>query len=247
MSMLIQRQLKEHAQLYVIGPALLVGLLAFLFLIVHHWRDSFAGAVQNGVFLIGLFVSGGVFTSTMFQELSDSPKGIWLLSLPASHAEKVISAILMSAFAFLAGYVGLFYLVDGLYVYLTYRQYNSVPFNLFRNGFHGFLYTYLLFNALILLGSVFFTKYSFIKTLLSILIGLVLLNYLNNFLMEAITGIKPIISSNLLGGFQFDYQGEHVYVTLPPACAAMSSWFIRIILPVIIWGITWLRFTEKEI
>jgi hypothetical protein len=247
LSLLIKRQWQEHTQLYVIGAAVLLGLLSFLFFVVHHWRDSFAGAVQNGVFLIGLFVSGGVFTSSMFQELSQPAKGIWLLGIPASHAEKVVSAILLSAFAFPLVYVGIFYLVDVLYVLFTYQQYGTAPLDLFKNSFYGFFFTYFLFNALILLGSVYFAKHSFIKTLLTIILGFVLIHYLNNFLMEAITGLKSITASTPLSGFQFNHQGDNIYVTLPPKPDAVSNLFIRIMLPVVLWGITWIRFTEKEI
>jgi hypothetical protein len=224
----------------------LFGLLAFLFLLVHQWRDSFAGAVQNGVFLIGLFLAGGVFTATMFQELSEPAKGIWLLSIPATAAEKVIAAILLSAFGFLVVYLGIFYLVDGLYVLLTYQQYSNAPLNLFKNGFYQFVFTYFGFNALILLGSIYFNHHSFIKTLISLILGLVLLYYLNNFLMGAITGIPPV-SSSPLGGFQFEDQGENVYVTLPAVPEAISSFFVSYLLPLVFWGITWLRFQEKEI
>lgn len=244
---LLKRQLKEQYKMYLIGGVVLFGLLSFMFLLVHHWRDSFAGAVQNGVFLIGLFVSGGVFTSSMFQELSVPSKGIWLLGIPATQAEKVVSAILLSAFAFLVAYVGIFYLVDGGYVLLTYRHYQNGPLNLFKNDFYGFFFTYFLFNGIMLLGSVYFTKHSFIKTLLALILGLVFLHYINNYLLEAITGVASVTSSTPFGGFQFEHQGENIYVTLPEKSDAVSSFCIRVILPLVLWGITWLRFTEKEI
>lgn len=63
---LINRQLKEHTPVYLIGSVVLFGLLSFLFLIVHQWRDSFSGAVQNGVSLIGLFISANLAYFIMF-------------------------------------------------------------------------------------------------------------------------------------------------------------------------------------
>ena len=140
-SLLLQRQLKEQYRMYLIGEAVLIGLLSFLFLLVHQWRDSFAGAVQNCVFLIGLFLSGGLFTATMFHELAVPSKGIWLLCLPATQAEKVVSSILLSAIAFLVVYVALFYLVDVAYVLLTYKFYQNGPLDLFKNGFYLFFFT----------------------------------------------------------------------------------------------------------
>jgi hypothetical protein len=74
-----------------------------------------------------------------------------------------------------------------------------------------------------------------------------LLYYLNNILMGGITGLKGIISSTPLDGLIFDHLGENVYVELPQTSSLVSTWFIRLILPIILWSITWLRFTEKEI
>ncbi|KAA5542498.1 hypothetical protein [Adhaeribacter rhizoryzae] len=247
LTLLLKRQLKEQSQLYLLGSLVLFGLLATLFLIVHHWRDSFGGAVQNGVFLIGLFGSGGIFTATMFQEFSESAKGIWLLSIPATAAEKIAAAILLSGFAFLVAYLGIYYLTDGLYTLLTYQKYGTTPLNLFRNGFYWLVCAYFLFNGIILLGSVYFTKLSFVKTLLVLLLVLVFLNYANNFLMGIISGIPNINSSTPLSGFQFEHQGENIYVNLPENIDSISNIFARAVLPLIFWSITWLRFREKEV
>jgi len=103
-SMLINRQFKENNKIYGISMLVLFGLLSFMFLLVHQWQDSFAGAVQNGVFLIGLFIGGGLFTNSMFHELSDSSSSIWLLSLPAKHSEKVVASIFISTVIFLIYY-----------------------------------------------------------------------------------------------------------------------------------------------
>lgn len=159
----------------------------------------------------------------------------------------MVSAILLSAFAFLVAYLGIFYLVDLGYVLLTYRQYQSSPMDLFKNGFYTFLFTYFLFNGIMLLGSVYFSKHSFIKTILALIVGLVLLYHLNNFLMEVLTGIASVTSSAPLGGFQFEHLGENVYVTLPENSGIISDLFVRVLLPLAFWGITWLRFKEKEI
>lgn len=101
LSLLIRRQLQEHYRPYLAAMAVLTGFLAFLFLLIHQWRDSFPGAVQEGIFLIGLFLSGGIFTNSLFQELSEPSKAIWLLSIPATQAEKIVATILLSTVAFL--------------------------------------------------------------------------------------------------------------------------------------------------
>lgn len=136
--LLISRQFKEHVRLYLIALVLLFGLLSFMFLLIHNWRDSFTGAVENGVFLIGLFLAGGLFTNSMFKEFSTPSEGIWMLNLPATQIEKVVSAVVLSAFIFLIIYVGIFSLVDGIYLNLTGQPQGGIS-RMFSNGFHKFI------------------------------------------------------------------------------------------------------------
>ncbi|GAB5525284.1 MAG: hypothetical protein Roseis2KO_31560 [Roseivirga sp.] len=243
--LLITRQFREHSKLYLIALALLFGLLSFMFLLIHNWRDSFTGAVENGVFLIGLFLSGGLFTNSMFRELSSTPEGIWLLNIPASSAEKVVSALLMSTAIFLVAYLGIFFLADGLYLSLT-GQGNGL-FAMFRNGFHEFIFLYLIFNGLILLGRVSFVKHSFLKTMVLIIIGFVLFNAINNLSLEYMIPDLSVTSSIPFNSFQFRQAGENIHVQLPEATQATLMLFIWTLLPLFLWAITWLKIKEKQI
>ena len=244
---LIKRQLKENYQFYLISAAVLLGLLSFLFLLIHQWRDSFSGAVQNGVFLIGLFVSGGIITNSMFQEFADPSKAMWFLGIPAKQAEKIVATILMSTVAFLIVYIGIYYLVDWGYVLLTYKKYGSGPLNLFKNGFYYFLFTYLTFNGIVLLGSILFSKHSFIKTILATILGFVIQYHLNDFMLELMIPEVTVTSSMPLGGFQFVDQGENVYVSLPEGVGEFNDFCVRYLLPLLLWSIAWLRLKEKEV
>ena len=243
--LLVKRQFKEHRKLYLIALTLLVGLLAFMFLLIHNWRDSFTGAVENGVFLIGLFLSGGLFTNTMFKEFSSKSEGIWLLNMPATSFEKVLSAVLLSSLGFLMVYVCLFLMVDGLYLMLT--QQDRSAFDLFRNGFHEFIFVYLIFNGLVLLGRVTFVKYSLLKTMVLIIGGVILLNGFNNFSLEYMIPDLRVTSSMPFSGFQFRHAGENVHVLLPAATRALLMPFLWVLLPLSLWCITWLKLKEKQI
>lgn len=245
--LLITRQFKEHLRLYIIALVLLSGLLSFMFLLVHNWRDSFSGAVENGVFLIGLFLSGGLFTNSMFREFSSTSEGIWLLNIPATSMEKVVSAILLSTVIFLTVYLGGFFLIDGLYLNLTGQAGDKGVFDMFRNGFHEFIFLYLIFNGLILLGRVSFVKHSFLKSMVAIIAGFVLLNALNNISLEYMIPDLSVTSSMPLKSFQFRQSGENVHVQLPEATQAVVAPFLWTLTPLFLWGITWLKIKEKEI
>jgi len=246
-SLLVNRQFKENNKIYGISLIVLFGMLSFLFLIVHQWQDSFSGAVQNGVFIIGLFVGGGIFTNSMFHELANSSSSIWLLSLPAKHSEKVITSIIISTVIFLMFYLIVFYLVDVLYLLKMNRLEMKYLLNPIKNDFYLFFFWYLLYNGAILLGRVVFSKYSLIKTLLAGILFFVVFNYLNNMMLESLIPNMKVVSSIAFDSFQFVHQGENVKVFLPNNVDIVCSFFIRILLPVLIWFLVWLKLKEKQV
>ena len=246
-SLLIKRQFKENYSVYGIGLFVLIALLLFMFLLVHQWQDSFAGAVQNGVFIIGLFIAGGVFSSAMFQEFSSPQSGMWLLSIPATHSEKVITSILISAVLFLLAYFPIFYLADVLYLFVTDKLGVEAILNPFKDNFYQFLFLYLVFNGIILLGSVIFNKNSFIKTLLAGILVLVVFNYINTQLLELLLPETKIVSSIAFDSFLFSHHGENIKVMLPNHVNTISSVFIRVLLPISIWFAVGFKLKEKEI
>lgn len=246
-SLLIKRQFREHAKVYGIGLLVLLAFLFFMFLIVHQWQDSFSGAVQNGVFIIGLFVGGGVFSNAMFHELSSPQSGMWLLSIPATHAEKVLTSILISVVFFLAIYIPLFYLADIIYLTLTDTFAIEAILNPFKDQFYQFFFLYLIFNGMMLLGSVLFSKHSFIKTLLAGVILFIALNEINTLMLGFLIPEAAVVSSTPFDSFLFSHQGENINVFLSHNMEWLSSLFVRGMLPIGIWIAVWLQLKEKEI
>lgn len=246
-SILFQRQFIEHKKIYGIGGLVLFALLIFMFLVIHQWQDSFSGAVQNGVFIIGLFVSGGVFSSTMFGELSSKQSAIWFLSIPAKQAEKVLLSVLLSVPFFLVAYLLIFYLADLIYLYTIAENSSLDILDLTRNNFYQFFFQYLIFNGLILLGGVLFNKYSLIKTILLCVILFSSLNFLNNTLLSLLIPEASVISSTLFDSFLFSHQGENIKVAMLGPSDVVASIFVRLILPVSLWLSVWLKLKEKEI
>ena len=243
--LLISRQFKEQFKVYMVATLLLFCLLSFMFLLIYNWRDSFTGAVENGVFLIGLFLSGGLFTSSMFREFSNKPEGIWLLNIPATQLEKVISAIILSTLIFLSVYMGAFFLVDSLYLNLTKQDSKNGFWAMFNNGFYEFIFIYFIFNGLILLGRVSFTRHSFLKTMVTIILGVVLLNTINNMTLEFMIPDLSVTSSMPLRSFLFRQAGENIQVNLPTAIQGVVSLCTWTLIPLFLWTITLLKVKEE--
>ncbi|WP_394748949.1 hypothetical protein [Spongiimicrobium salis] len=243
----MNRQFNENAKIYGIGLLVLMAFLAFMFLLVHQWQDSFSGAVQNGVFVIGLFLSGGLVSNAMFQEFSNLSSCIWLLSLPVKHIEKLMTSIILSVFLFLGVYFVVFYVVDMVYLSVTGKLQWNLLLNPFKEGFYQFFFWYFIYNGIILLGSVVFNKHSLIKTLLAGILCLIVFNYINTLLLEFLIPEVTIVSSLAFDNFQFTNLGENIKVFLPEQADLMSSIFVRAILPISIWSIVWLKLKEKEV
>lgn len=245
--LLIKRQFKEHGKMYSIGLLVLLAFLFFMFLIVHQWQDSFSGAVQNGVFIIGLFVGGAVFSNAMFHEFSSPQSGMWILSIPATHAEKVVTSILISVVFFLAVYIPLFYLADVLYLTFTDTLSIETILNPFKDNFYQFFFLYFIFNGILLLGSVLFNKHSFIKTLLVSVLLFIAFNYINGLMLQFLIPEASVVSSIPFDSFLFSHQGENVTVFLSEKTELWTSLFVKVVFPISIWVAVWLQLKEKEI
>jgi hypothetical protein len=246
--LLIRRQWIEHFKAYLVGLLLLVLSLVFLYVITFHWRDSFSGGVRNGIFIVGLFLGGGLFSNSLLNELTNRSRGVWLLTLPAAAIDKIITAIFFSLLVYPVVYVLVFTLIDKLYVlFLESSSMKAEPVDLFRNGFYNFFFYYFIYTAIIAFGSIRFSKAAFIKSLLLIISILFIVFNGNNILLALITGVQTISSNTPFNSFQFRNNGENVYVTMPGKISMVMDLLLKIVLPLFLWYITYQRLREKQL
>lgn len=247
-TLLLKRQWFEHRRAWLVGAAAIAAITTFLFLLAWQWQTSFNGDTSHGIFLIMLFGGGAVFMSGLLKDLGDKQKGIWLLNLPASAALKIAVALVYGIVVYLAVFFALFYGVKAAIIAVLVHD-NSAwgQFDLFKNGFYRFLFTFVSFQSLILLGSIYFNKGQLIKTLLALLIGLFLLFNGNSLLLKLITGEGAIDSNMPMDSFQFVYHDENIYVRSPDALQAAVSVLYWVLIPLCLWAITWFRLKEKEL
>ncbi|NCD68575.1 hypothetical protein [Mucilaginibacter agri] len=247
-TLLFKRQWSEHWRAYLIGAAAIVAILVFLFILVWHWRTSFNGDTLHGIFLILLFGAGSIFMSTMLRDLGDKQKGIWFLILPASALTKISIAFLYGIVIYLVAYACLFYVSLSVFVGLVVPAGESWgTFGFFQNGFYQLIFTFITFQSMILLGSVYFNKSQLLKTLLLIIIGLFLTFNGNVLALKWLTGQQNIDSGIPLGGFQFAYMGENIHVDPPATVNTACSILWWVVVPLMFWVITWYRLKEKEL
>jgi|GEM_PF-1883204 len=247
-NLLLKRQWWENRKPWLVGSAAIVAILAFLFLLAWQWQTSFNGDTPHGIFLILLFGGGGVFMSSLLKDLGSRQKGIWFLILPASAASKLGIALMYGILGYIVAYFILFFGVKTAIVAIVAPTGSSWgSFDLFKNGFYQFLFTFITFQSVVLWGSVFFNKSQFLKTLVLMIAGLFIIFNGNSLLLKWMTGEKKIDATMPLDSFQFTYQGENIYVYPPDVVGFASSLFLWVLVPVCLWVITWYLLKEKEL
>ena len=93
----------------------LLGLLGIVFLIwvaTNGRRYDEDSLLITGVF--GLFMTGAIFASTTFNMLGSKDKGIYWISFPASHTEKLLVNLFFNVIVFTLVYVCCFFLLKTL-------------------------------------------------------------------------------------------------------------------------------------
>ncbi|MCC6290137.1 MAG: hypothetical protein IT249_19840 [Chitinophagaceae bacterium] len=196
--LLIKKQWFDNAKLYSLSALALTGILIIIFTIwwlANKQDHYFNEASTYGIFLAVLFVAGFIFSSTSFGVLGDKAKGIYWLSVPATPLEKLICGFFYSFIVFTVVYFTSFWLVK----HITFFLIELNPQNTLRKAddndvfkrivLPNFLYAFFALQALFMLGSVYFERFAFIKTVLvSVFIAFIFVMFLqfivNNLLPE---------------------------------------------------------------
>lgn len=273
--LLVTKHWSENRKKYLLGILAITGIILIWFLfniIMERYRPMGLGN-QAGTYFVGLFIVGCLFASTLFSDLASKPRGIKYLSLPASQLEKTLCALLYSVVIFFAVYTIMFYIVDIIMVKIangvsyTYWQKNHSAGDVFiperiinivtlndKQGAGGkinigflFLLGYFALQSAYLLGSVYFARFSFIKTTISLLILCLFIIFfigkiLNAFMPDG-SFYNGITSYQLFGeGF-----GEEKIIRLPEWVGTSVLFLLKFGFAPIFWVATYFRVKEKEI
>lgn len=265
--LLVRRQWAENGRRYLLAAVAIAGLqlLLFSFIILTSDKNPLLPWLQSFVFMAGLFLAGPLFASQYFRELSSRPKAINYLLTPASHLEKFLCGLFYVLPLFLGLYIICFYAADGLAVLIAntvheagdnlgrtnspYAQMINVFFiNQTDNPERATAFVYNMFvvvQSLYFLGSVYFTRYSYVKTAVA---GSVILFILLIIQSQFFVHLLP------KGGFNeglWQYRaidGDTAkLIKLPAALAFTIEWLVRLGTPLVLWVATYLRLNEKEV
>ena len=269
--LLVRKHWAENMKRYLLSLLAMGGLLIawYSFVLVMDKFDPLGIFFQYTAYFFGLYSVGCLYASMLFSELSSRTAGINYLSLPASQLEKLLCAVFFGVFLFFIAYTLLFYLIDIPMVQLGNRLIQSHPrvwpgtdqfvpplavYNVFmpkagligESEFHLWLLGYFAIQSCFLLGSVYFVRYSFIKTIVAILLFiLVFAIFVNKVIFNS---MPDGWQNNTLSWDKYNEYWTHLgEVRLPAWLRRTVLLLLQYFLPPIFWTITYYRLREKEL
>lgn len=183
-SLLVSKHWADNKKRYLLAFTGFVLLLIswFILTILVDGRRPMQQEIQILTYFFSLFLTGTFYASQYFRDLGSRSKGINFLMVPASTLEKVLCSILFTVVIFFGVFTIAFYLVDALMVAVSNQfliahdpERQAGIINVFRAAVLPFdkvsmINVILIFFAVqsaFLLGSVYFAKYSFVKTVIT--------------------------------------------------------------------------------
>ncbi|MCA0398723.1 MAG: hypothetical protein LCH51_15080 [Bacteroidetes bacterium] len=254
LQLLVRKQWLENRRFYMLSfttIAILVALSILLFWFLPGGSEYEEGELMI-FYLVGLFVINSIFASMAFQALGNKEKGQYVLTLPATHGEKLINALLFSMLFFPVVYSAIFWVLESIAVQLVMLKGAKIHrFTDFANPHNVIivLAIYLAVTSLFLLGSVYFKRYAFIKTVIVSAAIFSLYAYLINVLGKSLVPdgfrweFQKVFNYNPLG------KNSPVYYeySLDRWAEAGTLFLVKYIWAPFFWFVTWLRLKEKEI
>lgn len=258
LGLLLRKHWIENYRIYLMGMGIIAGFTILIFLLVFYTEDGRIEEVfQMGYYSAGLFLCGTIFTSYIFNDFSQKPKGILFLTLPGSSLEKFLSLWLYATIGFVIVYSLIFYAVAIPFVKVS-QSYNAdelVRHSKFYNSriqvlnffqsekeFYYLFFPYFFIQAVFLLGSVWFERFSFIKTAISGLLIVALFTFSNYAMGRVLIGEESVtaIPFHLL---------RHSYITarLPESIMSVIEFVAKYCVTPFLWFITYLKVAEKEL
>lgn len=273
--LLAARHWIENRQRYLLSLGAFTGLLIlwFIFAFLMAGSDEAPNQiVQLVTFYCGLFITGSLYASTMFSSLSAKPTAINYLSVPSSHLEKTLVALLYGVILFFIAYLFIFYVVDFLMLqilnpiaernYVPYDYKNElaaftpqklvnvfVPFEQRTHdnyGVHVALMIYFTLQSAFLAGSVFFARFSFIKTVITLLVFSFLVFVLILILFQLVIP-KGGFTGEGLATYQIWMGGDRGVITLPESMFTVFRYIGLYAFAPAFWVASYFKLKEKEV
>jgi hypothetical protein len=264
-TLLVLKHWADNKKRYGLSVLAFIGLLItwFLFTILTGFDNKPMGkAVQQITFFLSLFAVGTFYSSQYFSDLGSQAKGINFLLVPASAFEKLLCSLLYTVLLFFVVFTVSFYPVDVLIVAIT----NSLAgtekvagrtsvANVFKiillrfneDSTINFLLFFFSVQSAFLLGSVYFEKYSFIKTIICGFVAGFILFCLMYFFNEVLLP-EGDYRQGFLTSYRVRVDGVNDrLVQVPRWIGEVFRFLIMYAVAPFLWIVTYYRLKEKQV
>lgn len=195
-----------------------------------------------------VMLGGSLFTSTAFSHYHRQDQGISAIMLPVSQLEKYL-LILVMHLLFMVSILLIFW---NLHLWITEtanaaipeggRRYNSIPLEIAEY----FLYLYLIIQSIMFLGSIYFSKQVFIKSLIIILVVGLTAVLLHLGLAYQMTGVSSQINSLPFMPWSVFLDGRRTTILFPEYAEIGIRWLMGLLIAGLMLT-AYVRLREKEI
>ena len=250
---------EKGKNLLLIVALLVSSLLIMLLPITMSKEPSGFREALHYMALFGVMLFGGTFYSSYaFTQYSSPSTGIAALMLPASKTEKFLSSLLVNLvfiIPFLFFFIKLHHVTidianaklrDGGY------KYSYIPDEVFTY----FNYCYFILHSVVFLGSIYFTKASYIKTAAFALITVLVLVFVNLTIANLFVGNPEKLVTFPMSSWKI-WDSSNMYMIrdghakffhiVHPAKVMYAFQAFAALVTLSFWYITYLRLKEKEI
>jgi len=183
------KQWKENKRPYILALLALPVLMGVTYLITAY-LSNLTENNQEAIFGFGMIILGGIFSSTLLSEYNPKPKGIRSVILPTSAIEKLLVAIVYSLIIFPIVFTLLVYPVLLLANYIDFEVLGNLNMLLSTNldNFFGLLLIVITTSSFVLVSSLIYKKFIFIKASLTIISFIFILFVFNSLSIKALIG-----------------------------------------------------------
>ena len=263
-ALLVVKHWADNKKRYGLSVLAFVGLLItwFVFTILTRLDIPMGREVQRVTFFLSLFAVGTFYASQYFADLGSRAKGINFLLVPASAFEKLLCSLLYTVLLFFAVFTAAFYLVDVLMVAVVNtisgtgklvdktqvtNVFNVIIVRFNKDSTINFLLFFFSVQSAFLLGSVYFEKYSFIKTIICGFVAAFVLFCLMYFFNEQLLpeGDYP---RGFLTAYRVYVDGTHDrLVQVPRWIGEVFRFLVMYSVAPFLWIVTYCRLKEKQV
>jgi hypothetical protein len=257
-SLLVAKHWADNKKRYLLSVIAFAGLLIawFVFTMLIDSRIIMSKSLQMITFFVGSF-----YASQYFRDLGSRAKGINFLLVPASAFEKILCSLLYTVILFFIVFTAVFYLVDILMVTIT-KSFLDTPVpdkekglvNIFEvarlpldnKSTLNILLIFFSIQSIFLLGSVYFEKYSFIKTIISGFVVFFIFFCIMYFLYDMMP--KGGYVNHFLTSYRFHKPGKVDYqVSIPRWPGQLVYYMVMYGTAPFLWLVTYFRLKEKQV